>query len=105
MDPEAAGRKWNESTDLVIKGKAAMQWMGDWAKGEFAAEGKQPGKDYLCAPAPGTKNTFMFNIDSFAFFSLQNKDDADAQKALASAILDPAFQRTFNLNKGSIPVR
>ena len=28
--------------------------MGDWAKGEFLAAGQQPGKDFSCAPAPGT---------------------------------------------------
>ncbi len=31
------GRNWNDATDLVIQGKAGMQIMGDWAKGEFAA--------------------------------------------------------------------
>jgi glucose/mannose transport system substrate-binding protein len=30
---------------MVINGDAAMQFMGDWAKGEFAAAGVTPGKD------------------------------------------------------------
>ncbi|WP_459782530.1 extracellular solute-binding protein, partial [Photobacterium sp. R1] len=75
IDENSPGRDWNIATSMVINGEAAMQIMGDWAKGEFAAAGKQPGKDYICAPAPGTANQFTFNIDSFAFFKLSNKDN------------------------------
>ena len=46
-------RDWNLATAMVINGKAGMQFMGDWAKGEFTAAGKKPGKDYVCAPFPG----------------------------------------------------
>jgi glucose/mannose transport system substrate-binding protein len=89
----------------VIKGEAGMQLMGDWAKGEFIAAGKVPGKDFVCAAAPGTAKAFTFNVDSFALFKLKNDANVKAQKDLASAILSPAFQELFNLNKGSIPVR
>ena len=65
IDKDAANRDWNLATAMVINGKAAMQFMGDWAKGEFTAAGKVPGKDYICLPAPGTKGEFTFNIDSF----------------------------------------
>ncbi|HEX9844316.1 MAG TPA: ABC transporter substrate-binding protein, partial [bacterium] len=54
IDKDAANRDWNLATAMVITGKAAMQFMGDWAKGEFTAAGKAPGKDYVCMPAPGT---------------------------------------------------
>ena len=33
---------------MVITGKAAMQVMGDWAKGEFIAAGLTAGKEYGC---------------------------------------------------------
>jgi glucose/mannose transport system substrate-binding protein len=82
-----------------------MQLMGDWAKGEFIAAGKVPGKDFLCAAAPGTANSFTFNVDSFAMFKLKNTTNVQAQKDMAAAIMAPEFQETFNLNKGSIPVR
>jgi len=55
--------------------------------------------------APGTAKSFSFNIDSFAMFQVKGADKIKAQKDLASAIMAPAFQETFNLNKGSIPVR
>jgi glucose/mannose transport system substrate-binding protein len=79
--------------------------MGDWAKGEFVAAGKKPGADFLCLPAPGTAQSFTFNIDSFAMFKLKGDDKIKAQNDLAEAIMSPAFQETFSLAKGSIPVR
>jgi glucose/mannose transport system substrate-binding protein len=104
-DKNAPGRDWNLATGMVVKGEAGMQLMGDWAKGEFVAAGKQPGKDFVCAPAPGSANAFTFNVDSLAMFKVKGDDKVKAQKDLASAVMSPQFQETFNLNKGSIPVR
>ena len=104
-DKNAAGRDWNLATAMVIKGEAGMQLMGDWAKGEFIAAGKAPGKDFVCAAAPGTAKSFTFNVDSFAMFKLKNEANVKAQKELAAAIMSTDFQEVFNLNKGSIPVR
>ena len=105
IDKDAAGRDWNLATAMIINGKAGMQFMGDWAKGEFTAAGKVPGKDYLCVAAPGTEKAFTFNIDSMAMFKVKSDDDQKSQLILASAIMSPEFQETFNLNKGSIPAR
>ncbi|MDO6460469.1 ABC transporter substrate-binding protein [Granulosicoccaceae sp. 1_MG-2023] len=104
-DAGAPGRDWNLATAMVINGEAAMQIMGDWAKGEFTAAGKVPGKDYVCSAAPGTLDAFTFNIDSFVMFALDGEDASEGQADLASTILSPAFQEVFNLNKGSIPAR
>ncbi len=104
-DEGAPGRDWNLATAMVINGKAAMQFMGDWAKGEFTAAGKNPGKDYVCVAAPGTADAFTFNIDSFVMFDLAGDDANAGQQNLASTILSPPFQEIFNLNKGSIPAR
>lgn len=104
-DAAAPGRDWNLATAMVIQEKAAFQFMGDWAKGEFTAAGKVPGKDYICAAAPGTANAFTFNVDSFAMFKLKDATAQKAQADLAAAIMGTEFQEVFNLNKGSIPVR
>jgi glucose/mannose transport system substrate-binding protein len=104
-DAASPGRDWNLATAMVMQGKAGFQFMGDWAKGEFIAAGKVPGKDFLCAAAPGTANAFTFNVDSFAMFKLKNADAQKAQADLAAAIMGTQFQEIFNLNKGSIPVR
>jgi glucose/mannose transport system substrate-binding protein len=104
-DAGSPGRDWNLTTALVMDGRAAFQLMGDWAKGEFLAAGKVPGKDFLCLPAPGTATAFTFNIDSFAMFQLKSVDAQKAQGYLASALMGQEFQESFNLAKGSIPAR
>ena len=104
-DKNAPGRDWNLATGMVMKGQAAMQFMGDWAKGEFTAAGKVPGKDYDALTVPGTQNSFLFNIDSFIMFEVKDPAAKKAQKAMARDILSPEFQVVFNVNKGSIPVR
>ncbi len=103
VDPNFSGRDWNLATAMVMNGEAAFQIMGDWAKGEFLAAGKQPGKDFLCAPTPG--HGFLYNVDSFAFFKVDGDDKQAGQKLLARLIMGKNFQKVFNLNKGSIPAR
>ena len=105
VDKDFSGRDWNLATQMVIQGKAGMQFMGDWAKGEFAAAGKKPGTDYLCLDAPDTAGDFTFNIDSFVMFTQNSPDAKKGQADLASAVMSPEFQEVFNLNKGSIPAR
>ena len=105
VDADAAGREWSAATAMVINGKAGMQIMGDWAKSEFTAAGKVPGKDYQCLPFPSTQKAFDYNIDSLVMFKLSNAENRKAQEDLARSVLDPSFQKDFNLNKGSIPVR
>ena len=104
-DKNAPGRDWNLATAMVIKGEGAMQFMGDWAKGEFTAAGKNPGTDYVAMPVPGTSGGYLFNVDSFIMFEVKDKAAKEAQKAMARLILSPDFQVVFNVNKGSIPVR
>ncbi len=105
VDKDFSGRDWNLATQMVIQGKAGMQFMGDWAKGEFTAAGKKPGSDYLCVDAPGTAGDFTFNIDSFVMFTQSSAAAKKGQEDLANAIMSPSFQEIFNLNKGSIPAR
>jgi glucose/mannose transport system substrate-binding protein len=104
-DPASPGRDWNLATAMVIQGKAGFQLMGDWAKGEFLAAGKAPNKDFICAAAPGTANAFTFNVDSFILFKLKDPKAQQAQADFAASVLSNEFQESFNLNKGSIPVK
>jgi glucose/mannose transport system substrate-binding protein len=105
VDPNFPGRDWNLATAMVIKGEAAMQIQGDWAKGELAIAKQQPNVDYGCAPTPGTAGDFLWLTDNFGFFT--NKDPAvqAGQLAMASAVLSKEFQEAFGPKKGSIPVR
>lgn len=104
VDPDFPGRDWNLATGMVMRGEAAMQIMGDWAKGEFLAAGKKPGVDFVCAPTP-SDHGYILNSDSFAMFNVQGDDQKAGQDLLAKLILGEKFQETFNLYKGSIPAR
>ncbi len=106
IDKDAGGRDWNHATRLLASNRAAMQLMGDWAKGELTALNKKPGIDYLCLPAPGTAGNFSYNVDSFILFKQQRSlADTETQNSLALAIMDKGLQKEFSLVKGSIPAR
>ncbi len=104
VDDNFSGRDWNLASSMVIEGKAGVQIMGDWAKGEFLKAGKKPGVDFVCIRFPGTQGAVTFNSDQFMMFKVGD-DKKDAQLKMASAIEDPAFQSAFNVVKGSVPAR
>lgn len=104
-DKKAKGRSWHDTAQLILTKKAAMQFMGDWVKGEFMEKNKKEGIDYQCIPAPGTQGAFSFNIDSLIFFRSEEKAIQKAQLSLASHALSLDTQREFNRAKGSIPIR
>jgi glucose/mannose transport system substrate-binding protein len=104
VDPNFSGRDWNLASAMVIEGKAGMQIMGDWAKGEFLKAGQTPNEEFLCFRFPGTRGAVTFNSDQFVMFQV-GADRRPAQAKLASSILDPNFQSAFNVVKGSVPAR
>ncbi len=106
VDPNFPGRDWNLASAMVIKGEAAMQIMGDWAKGEFTNAGKLPGDDYACIPVPKAKgDDFVYLVNSLSLFTQTDPDLIKGQEVLASAIMDKEVQVAFNLAKGAIPAR
>ena len=104
VDDNFSGRDWNLASSMVIEGKAGLQFMGDWAKGEFINAGKKPGVDFVCIRFPGTQGAVTFNSDQFMMFKVGD-DQKHAQLLMASAIESPSFQSAFNVVKGSVPAR
>jgi glucose/mannose transport system substrate-binding protein len=104
VDPGAPGRNWNDATNLVIQGKAGMQIMGDWAKGEFAAAGQTAGKEFDCTIL-SKEGGYVMGGDVFAFPKLKDPAQQKAQLVLARVMLEPETQILFSRKKGSIPVR
>ncbi len=102
VDEGSPGRNWNDATNLVITGKAAVQMMGDWAKGEFIAAGQTPGKEYGCTVLPGG---YVMGGDIFVFPKIDDEAQKAAQDKLAEVMFAPATQIAFNMKKGSVPVR
>jgi glucose/mannose transport system substrate-binding protein len=105
VDKGSPGRNWNDATALLITGKAGVQFMGDWAKGEFTQAGQVAGRDYGCIAGFGPQAPYIIQGDVFVFPKPKNAQAAKAQQLLAGVITAPATQVAFSQKKGSIPIR
>ncbi|OYQ34246.1 sugar ABC transporter substrate-binding protein [Niveispirillum lacus] len=105
VDEGSPGRRWNQATAMLMRGDAAFQFMGDWAKGDIKAAGMEPGVQIGCALAPAPDPAYIMVVDAFAFTRPRDRATAEAQKRFVSVMMDPAVQAGLNRAKGSIPVR
>jgi len=104
VDPGSPNRKWNDTTNLVITGKALLQIHGDWMKGEWRAAGKEAGKDFGCINIPGTK-AVVVTVDAWGFLNTKNPETEKAQADFIKVAEDPKINADFAAKKGSSPVR
>lgn len=98
-------QNWNDATYQVINGTHAAQVMGDWAQGEFQLAGKEVGKGYDCLPGLGLAPALDTGGDAFYFPKLDDPAKTEAQLRMASTLVSAPVQVSFNLKKGSLPVR
>lgn len=103
VNDDHAALTWDQASGLVLQGKAAMNVMGDWAKGYFTANGWSPDKDFGWAPAPGTKGSFVVVTDTFGL--PKNIKHQDAALDWLKTVGSVEGQDAFNPKKGSIPAR
>ncbi len=102
---ESNVQDWNQATNMVITGMAGAQLMGDWAQGEFSVAGQVEGEDYSCLPGLGLNAILDTGGDAFYFPANDDPEITAAQKELAALLISPEVQVSFNLAKGSLPVR
>lgn len=102
---ESSVQDWNMATNLVITGQAGAQIMGDWAQGEFSVAEQVEGEDYSCLPGLGLNPVIDTGGDAFYFPANDDPAITAAQKELAAMLISPEVQVSFNLAKGSLPVR
>ncbi len=105
VDKGSPGRNWNDATALLITGKAGVQIMGDWAKGEFTLANQVPGRDYGCIAGFGPAAPYIIQGDVFVFPKSTHPQVVKAQQLLASVVTAPDTQVAFSMRKGSIPIR
>lgn len=96
---------WLQASEMLVNGKAGMEFMGDWNKPVLLAAQKTSNFEFECIPVPGTAKAFVFDIDSFVMFKEKQPHKVKAQRVFATTILRSDVQEQFNLEKGSIPVR
>ncbi len=102
-DAGQVSRDWAGATALLLQGRAAFQFTGDWANGEFQKAGWQPGVDYDCTAAPGNGGLHYFEFDRLVFFAQPAR--LGAQQRLAGLLLQPGTAARLARLKGGIPVR
>jgi glucose/mannose transport system substrate-binding protein len=100
----AIEQRWTASARQLFTGDAGMLIMGDWTGGELTAWGAQAGRDYGCAPVPGTAGMHLYSIDTLAMLVGTKKREAE-QERMAEVVVSPAAQLAYNQAKGSVPVR
>ncbi|MFL6627251.1 MAG: ABC transporter substrate-binding protein [Vitreoscilla sp.] len=105
VDAGSPNRNWNDATAMVISGKAGVQIMGDWAKGEFATAHQTAGKEFGCFPGFGPKSPYLVAGDVFVFPKIADPAQVKSQQLLATVFTAPATQVAFSNKKGSIPIR
>jgi glucose/mannose transport system substrate-binding protein len=103
VNEDYAALSWDQATQLVIDGKAAMNIMGDWAEGYFKAKGWTPGVEFGWAPSPGSAGSFDALSDSFGL--PKGAPNREAALAWLKVCGSKAGQDAFNPIKGSIPAR
>ena len=105
VDDNFSGRDWNLASAMVIEGKAGVQFMGDWAKGEFTQANQVAGRDYGCIAGFGPKSPYILQGDVFVFPKTTDAAQIRAQQLLARVVMTPATQVEFSRLKGSVPAR
>ena len=105
QDENNAVQNWNDATNQVINAQAGAQIMGDWAQGEFSVAGYTAGEQYDCLPGLGIAPVLDTAGDAFYFPKVDDPEVTAAQLRMASMMMSKAVQVSFNLAKGSLPVR
>ena len=95
VDKGSPGRNWNDATALLINGKAGVQFMGDWAKGEFALAKQEAGRDYGCIAGFGPNSPYIIQGDVLVFPKTNQPEAIKAQKLLATVATTPATHHTI----------
>ncbi len=101
VNEDYAALSWDQATQLVIDGTAAMNIMGDWAEGYFKSQGWTPGVEFGWAPSPGSVGAFDALSDSFGL--PKGAANRDAAIAWLKVCGSKEGQDAFNPIKGSIP--
>ncbi|WAA12529.1 ABC transporter substrate-binding protein [Fervidibacillus halotolerans] len=104
INDDHSSRNWQDASQLVANGEAAMNIMGDWAKGYFVNDLQlKVNEDFGYVPSPETDGYFMVVTDTFGLpKGVKNPDDV---KKFLSVLGSVEGQDVFNPLKGSIPAR
>ena len=103
VNKDHATRTWDEASQLVASGDAAMNIMSGRVDYFFKSEDLTPNIEYGWLPAPSTQGTFLMRSDAFVL----PKGAPDRDNAIGWLSVDGSIegQDAFNPINGSIPAR
>lgn len=101
---DPVGRDFSLVSADIISGRAAIQIMGDWTRGELEGGGMVLDKDYTFWPAPGN-NEFSFASDTLLMFKQNDPIRQQAQLNFSRLLMSKEGQLAYNACKGSTPSR
>jgi glucose/mannose transport system substrate-binding protein len=102
-NPDRATLQFAAAADMVIHGKSAMTFIGDFAKGYFLAQGWKSDVDLGEGPTPGSNGAFTYVVDSFGL--PKGAQDRDAAVNYLNMLAQPYTQALFGPIKGATPPR
>lgn len=105
VDRGSPGRGWSEATGMLMRGEAAFQFMGDWAKSEMRRAGLEPGQQIGCELAPANEALYIMAVEAFALAASEKRTVSKAHRLFLDVAFDPQVQSEFNRLRGSIPAR
>ncbi|MFP3841235.1 ABC transporter substrate-binding protein [Bacillus safensis] len=104
VNDDHSSRNWQDASQLVAKGEAAMNVMGDWAKGYFVNDlDLKVNQDFGYTATPETEGSFMVITDTFGL--PKGVKQPENVKKFLSVLGSVEGQDAFNPLKGSIPAR
>ncbi|KGX84141.1 ABC transporter substrate-binding protein [Pontibacillus marinus] len=103
VNEDHSARAWQDGSQLVADGKAAMNIMGDWANGYYKSKDLKPGEDYGWFASPGTEGEFQVITDTFGL--PKGVENPEQVKEFLTVLGSKKGQDAFNPKKGSIPAR
>ncbi|MCL6626430.1 ABC transporter substrate-binding protein [Alicyclobacillus shizuokensis] len=104
VNSDHAAKVWQDASQMVAKGTAAMNVMGDWAKGYFTSDlHLKPNVDFGWTTTPGTEHDFMVIVDCFGL--PKGVKHPEGTKDWLKVLGSVPGQDVFNPLKGSIPAR
>jgi glucose/mannose transport system substrate-binding protein len=100
---KADGYDWTTAADAILKGKAAMMFQGDRAKGYLVHLGWEPGVDFGVSGPPGASDLFVYGADTFAMPA--DGPHPESARDFLTVVGSREAQVAFNYQKGSTPMR
>nr|WP_259548775.1 ABC transporter substrate-binding protein [Heyndrickxia oleronia] len=104
INKDHSSRNWQDASQLVADGDAAMNIMGDWAKGYFVNDLKLTlNEDFGYTTTPDSSGIFTVITDTFGL--PKGVGNAEDVKTFLGVLGSVEGQDAFNPLKGSIPAR